>query len=195
MLTTWGDTDDLRHFLPRLLELATSDDLNVDVEIVPAKLRMARWWTWPPDERAAVEAYLAAWWRQTLAAFPARHDVGTVLCAIAQVVDDLAPLLSTWLDEPSEAAARHLADLVNDVVRSITHRSGVPVYVGGPWWRERPDHLAQVVTWLAQPSLGQVLERAFFHAGSGTAAAELSTAVDQLAWISTLDLLKTKQLG
>jgi len=65
-MTTVGDVDDFRHFLPRILELALSTEFPVAREVVPGKLRYAKWTEWPAGESQAVRAYLAELWRTTL---------------------------------------------------------------------------------------------------------------------------------
>ena len=57
---TWGDWDDLKHFLPRLLELISTGEL---AGCSPGMLFSSigyRSRHWPDDERAAVRAYLDA---------------------------------------------------------------------------------------------------------------------------------------
>jgi hypothetical protein len=180
-LTTWGAADDLRHFLPRLLELAARGDMVVDVATVMGKLPLAQWSTWPPDQRHAVETFVAAWWRRTLTTFPASDDAATVLRAVAQAVDDLSPFLSAWLDPPAESALRHLAGFIDEVAHSVSHRPTGLVLLGGGWWHDQP---AQLLTWLNRPTLLATMENAFFDASSAPIAAELSVAVDQLAWLT-----------
>jgi hypothetical protein len=178
-ISTWGDADDLRHFLPRLLELAAHGDLTVEVATVVGKLRLAGWSRWPRDQRDAIEAFAGAWWRRTLTMFPAPDDAATVLHAVAQATEDLTPFLSAWLDPPTEPAARHLAAFVDDLAHSVRHRPSGLVLRG--WWHDQP---AQLLTWLARPALRDTLENAFFDAGSAPVAAEMSAAVDQLAWLA-----------
>lgn len=175
-ISTWGDADDLRHFLPRLLELAARGDLTVDVATVVGKLRLAQWSGWPPDQREAIETFAGAWWRRTLTIYPAPDDAATVLQAVAQAVDDLSPFLSAWLDPPTEPAARHLAAFIDVLAHSVRRRPTGLVLRG--WWHDQP---AQLLTWLARPALRDTMESAFFDAGSAPIAAELSAAVDQLA--------------
>ncbi|MBY0373940.1 MAG: hypothetical protein K2Q23_08085 [Bryobacteraceae bacterium] len=59
-MTTVGDVDDFRHFLPRILELVA--ELPVDPEVVLSKLTYAKWTEWPAGEIEAVRAYLAELW-------------------------------------------------------------------------------------------------------------------------------------
>src|SRR5215471_10710000 len=55
-MTTMGDVDDFRHFLPRILELLKDDGFlaSVDREVVLSKLRYGHWGTWVEEEQSAV---------------------------------------------------------------------------------------------------------------------------------------------
>ncbi|MFB9902552.1 hypothetical protein [Allokutzneria oryzae] len=95
-MTTWGDEDDFRHFLPRLLELGDLDGLG-------GKLRHANWSQWPADERAAVDGFLSELWRERL-------DV-PLLDELAVIYDDIEPFLVVWKENPD---ATKLAAAVPD---------------------------------------------------------------------------------
>lgn len=66
-LTTYGDTKDYRHFLPRILELLASDEGDASdnepfgVGHILAKLTQAGWLNWPSMEQQVVRAFLAGW--------------------------------------------------------------------------------------------------------------------------------------
>lgn len=64
-LTSFGDRDDLRHFLPRVLELYVVDHAGAPHTLFMFfhKLHVARWETWPADETAAIRRFLEAWKR------------------------------------------------------------------------------------------------------------------------------------
>jgi hypothetical protein len=64
-LTTFGDENDFRHFLPRVLELYARDALGAPPHLFMFcnKLDYAGWTAWPPDEVAAVRSFLDAWKR------------------------------------------------------------------------------------------------------------------------------------
>ena len=71
-MTTWGDANDFRHFLPRLLELALTDLSDwVDIEVVLGKPAYANWQNWPERERAAV-------------------------CGVGQAGVDVSPFIEAW---------------------------------------------------------------------------------------------------
>lgn len=62
-MTTFGDVDDFKHFLPRLLELY-GEGLAVapwDLDTLFGKLVYADWTTWPEVEKTAVLSFLTSW--------------------------------------------------------------------------------------------------------------------------------------
>lgn len=61
-MTTWGDVEDFKHYLPRILEfLATLGDGFKDVFIVGSKLEHACLKEWPENEQLAVNEFFRAW--------------------------------------------------------------------------------------------------------------------------------------
>ncbi len=68
-MTTIGDVDDFKHFLPRLFELylLQPELAPCGVDVLFDKLVYAGWPTWPASEAAAVRRFVACW-QSTLAA-------------------------------------------------------------------------------------------------------------------------------
>jgi hypothetical protein len=114
-LSTWGGAEEFRYFVPRLLECAADDTLGVDPEIVFGKLVTAGWHGWSGPERAAIEAFLAAWWVRTLA--DPQAAAGTALCCLGGTEVDLDPFLERWGRLESVQAVRHLHEFVLHEVR------------------------------------------------------------------------------
>jgi hypothetical protein len=110
-LSTWGEEPYFRHFLPRLLELTVAGDLSdVAVETyLPSKLARCLA-SGTPEERAAVDRLLTAWWLDTLARYPAPQDAQTVYEMITEVGRPGEPLLAAF----PGAQAGHLAQFVAD---------------------------------------------------------------------------------
>jgi len=63
-MTTWGDVTEFKHFLPRILELAVTEEgasfPGLDLELIGHKLELAGWYEWPLNERDAVLDHLRA---------------------------------------------------------------------------------------------------------------------------------------
>jgi hypothetical protein len=179
-LTTLGTVDDFKHFLPRLLEIAAELEVgSTNFEIVLGKLCDGDSTHWPDTERAAIEQYFIALWRYVLAAFPSSLDASTCLCGIAQAVDDLTPFLSEWQLNASLPALRHLTDFIGQNANEVMkHRK-----LRNAFWNGRERQMQQVLDWLGHPNISSRLEEAFFQQSTEPMGAELSEAVNYLAWM------------
>ncbi|SBT37460.1 hypothetical protein [Micromonospora auratinigra] len=163
-VSTWGDVDDLRRLLPRLLELLATGEL--DDPVLPESLlgtvgpHLA---AWPAGQRQAVEAYLRAWWAATLSAYPGRWEATTVLAAVGAAGLDVRPFLVAWAADGGAAAARHLADhLVDPLPRAER-----------PW-------VAAVRAWRAGPEPARMLEDVLLTTTDPAVAAQVSAAYELL---------------
>ncbi len=162
-MTTVGDVDDFRHFLPRILELLLSSDFPVDREVVLGKLRYAAWTEWPANESRCVQAYLAELWiwtrRQPPDPYPyISAEIGRWLCAIARAEDDLGPYLEAWAGDREQAAQANILRFIRDE-RQALDGSQPP----GAFWEEAPIQWQQVKTWVMR------YERTGYFRASGIA--------------------------
>jgi hypothetical protein len=124
-MTTFGDAEDFKHFLPRLLELMAREveageagqDLGFDEEILGGKLALAGYTDWPAVEREAVERFLDAIWGALLARFPTKLEAETFLCFLARFTT-LDRYLARWRDMRTRPALAHVAVAVYEPYRS-----------------------------------------------------------------------------
>ncbi|WP_256754062.1 hypothetical protein [Mesorhizobium sp. Mes31] len=113
-LTTVGDVDDYKHFLPRMLELAVHEQRwpGTQPTSIVLRLKRARWLDWPTREQAAIRALFDAACSQVILAHPDEEEAGNWICAYACLDLDLAPILEQWLVTPSIDAALQLAQFM-----------------------------------------------------------------------------------
>ncbi|MEU6424426.1 hypothetical protein ABZ860_00910 [Microbispora sp. NPDC046973] len=163
-LYTWGDVEEFKHYLPRLLELLILEELD-GVHARSLMLRLGvRWQNWRRIERDTVVAAVGAWWRHTLNHYPRDVDVMTMIETIAADLKlDLAPYLTEWEPNTTEAAARHMAWLMHDFT--------VAVAQDAEWY-------VLLDRWIRGTAPAAILERAFFSASSPEVAQELSDALE-----------------
>ncbi|MGW0433459.1 hypothetical protein ACWDV4_13100 [Micromonospora sp. NPDC003197] len=166
-MTTWGDQRYLNHFLPRLLELVASGDMNEwsYPSFLPYRIG-GLWRSAVDDERRAIGDFVAAWWQQATSTYPGMCDPSEVLDTIAECGRSVTPYLVGWPVAAGEPAARQLADLVQDLLGSARR--------AGDFWRE-------VDQWLAGSIPSDVLAAAIVATGSPDVAQELSDAYEHLA--------------
>lgn len=176
-MTTWGNVEDFKHFLPRLLELLAFEDYGYMPGILIGKLAFAHWRNWPEVEQAAVEAYFIAIWQVLLQIYPYSpattgfHNFVSVddfFRDIGQIFDDLSPLLSLWRLEHSLASLRHLAQFTMTILSDIVQdrRTG--------YWK-------RITPWLFDPKTLHTLEEASYTYIDEPFADELAEAFDALS--------------
>ena len=149
-MTTWGDVDDFRHFLPRLLELVPENPLLFVEEILFGKLNYGKWWTWSESEQKAIDRYLQALWAKTLASkIPYEHSyTEEYLCCIGMLVDDISPYLEMWQADQRARSRRHLANFAWENGEAIANGE-----LNDAFWHGAEDNMKKVVAWLKEQQI------------------------------------------
>ena len=179
---------EVRHFLPRILELlAQGEEVSMSgAECALIRLgRGALGWgdetyrdVWPKREVDAVDRFLRAYWLAVLSEAPElfqRRETGETLfhdhlaedalCMVARGGGDVAALLALWDRETTFAAALHVANLVSNAMA----RSWRPFplleegRLGNPHWEEQEDAMRIVVDWILRPAQCKRLLDAFMQ--------------------------------
>jgi hypothetical protein len=154
-ITTVGEPEHYRHFLPRILELAIlrRPDMGFEAWVIAGKLEMAGWRSWPRDERQAIEAVFRAAFRRTIEMdTDEERRADDWLCGICRLGLDPAPSLAAWRASPTVNAALQLADFidmtdVNDgvVVDAIWEEVDEAARRAVGAWVQSPDTRAQLL--------------------------------------------------
>jgi hypothetical protein len=155
-MTTWGDTDDFRHFLPRLLELMVSDPdgTYLDPRYLLPKLAYADWGSWPVKEQAAVESFLLRRWEVGLTQPPRyssdhrelEFDADEWISGLQLTGLDPAPYIDAWRRLGTAATMGHVAAYLDSNPYLLTRgTSGPGRHTGTPAGR----FAEQMRTWLS----------------------------------------------
>lgn len=181
-MTTWGTEEDFKFFLPRLFELLT---LNarwpIEPEVIIGKLSYGKWRTWPANEQLALENFLTVLWEVILTTYPYHLTATEGLGGIAQVIDNLHPFLISWQTRLQADELPALRQLLNFISSNIDY------LVKGRFSPFSHDQLDQLVSWLLEKELADLLEREFFNYSANSLQDELtitlSRAYEYLSWI------------
>lgn len=187
-MTTWGDLDDFKHFLPRIFELLTAPPevtLEVDPQIVIGKLGYARWKTWPETEQTAIISFLKAWlhWRLISEfSYSSYSELSNCLESIAVVEENFAPYLSIWRTDffASNRARLNTAGFLDF--------SQDALYKGKLAWAANPSQAAQIINWLLEPEVLPLLEKTALEFFETSTDPELTGILE--GGINTLETLK-----
>ncbi|WP_311273332.1 MULTISPECIES: hypothetical protein [unclassified Rhizobium] len=110
-LTTVGTGEDYKHFLPRLLDLATESGA-VEPEMIALKLKKAEWRAWPKNEQQSLEEVFV---HACVDAFKQHTDdylAGKWLVSLAILNIDIGGLWTDVLATNDECCALQIADLL-----------------------------------------------------------------------------------
>ncbi|HLP51858.1 MAG TPA: hypothetical protein VK154_13310 [Chitinophagales bacterium] len=150
-LTTWGEVEDFKHFLPRIFELMATSEFADDVTIL-YKLDYGEFDTWDETEKDAVKQFLLAWWAD-VAAHKNWFNKELFIEALKRT-GDIKPLLQSWVINEKDNSIRNIVNFIHfhfiDVIK--------PAYLFKQM--EQADRL-YFIKWINRQT--PLLENAFFH--------------------------------
>jgi hypothetical protein len=183
-LTTFGDLNDFKKFLPRICDLLAFDGDNsgTDWPVALGKIDYAqREYSPAPSspafddrEMKTIGRFLLCWWMRTLHSPPADpiRNSQDVLETIGCATPDLKPFLNCWSASPELHPALHLAAMVNDHATDIFKSRKINFI----FWDELPDRKEQLSAWLRGDIPRTILEEAIEKAGDAVTELEISNA-------------------
>lgn len=110
-MTTWGDTEDFKHFLPRIFELLAGGSSVFDT-ITLGKLEYGNWHTWQADEQEAMRHFLLAWCRERL--LFRTHLPLEIIAIVSRLLGSIEPLLLHWSLDLESSSFERFVDFVHD---------------------------------------------------------------------------------
>jgi len=151
-MTTWGDSEDFRHFLPRIFELMANTGFIVETFIVLGKLSYGKWKEWPQDEQQVVIEFLLAWWDSLIKQKPYFDKEAFV--AIYKLIEDIDLLLSIWTISFENNTFNNYVALIYDEYANLT--------LNEHNFKELDENATiKLTNWIESNAL--MLERGFYH--------------------------------
>jgi hypothetical protein len=111
-MTTWGDTNDFKHFLPRIFELQVLDYNSFDAFLLFDKLSYAKWKTWGIKEQECIQAFLIAWWADST--LREEGFQGENLPCFINAFNSVEPLLEKWHIAIEQDSFKNLVHFIFD---------------------------------------------------------------------------------
>ncbi|WP_139923886.1 hypothetical protein [Hymenobacter sp. DG01] len=176
VMTTWGDVDDFRHFLPRISELLATLDTGWEEWVALDKLRYGHWQTWPVSEQNAVKDYLLALWNKLLYTDLEIADAAfsDYFPAIMNVYPDVKLLLSIWSEFKSPVSIKRLIDFVDRNADMVIGSKRLSVFDKDA----EPGILFS--HWLTNKTIIETLTTIFFQNPEAEYATQLSSLIQLL---------------
>lgn len=122
-MTTWGNENDFKYYLPRILELLSTTDFIVDTFIVLGKLNYGKWTTWTIDEQLVIKQFLLAWWEDMIKN-KSYFDQDTFV-EIYKFLGNVNELLDQWEISFEDNSFQNLIDMIDlcyhDLINSTNY--------------------------------------------------------------------------
>lgn len=153
-LTTWGDLNDFKYFLPRLIETLTKDS-----ETVYLKIAYGKWREWPEAEKKSLTDYFKQffiWSLNQSAIGQNKYDFEQTLILLSIVEENISPYFDIWKyygDTREESAGlfsalEHLNNFIYENRNSILTTKRL----SHSFWKKYPEQEMQIVNWLLNKS-------------------------------------------
>lgn len=170
-ITTFGNEEDFKHFLPRMFELMSEgkEVCGLGEEILIGKLECAKWLEWNAVEKSAVENFLTELIRYSSDFAEEKcYLTETFLAGIANVVEDIKPYLNLWLEEITVKKIINLHFIVVDCNFGNSN----------PFFSKRSVQRKQIKDWLISDKTVTLLENLFFENEEFQNLTELPSILD-----------------
>jgi len=151
-MTTWGDIDDFKHYLPRIFELLSTTEFIVDTFVVLGKLDYGKWTTWSTDEQKVIKDFLLAWWTD-ITKNKSYFDRDTFI-EIYKLNNDIKILLDRWEISFDDNSFKNLIDFLYNDYKDLTNKKKK----FDAFDKESIDYL---LSWLRDKI--DFIEKGFFH--------------------------------
>ena len=151
-MTTWGDPDDFKHYLPRIFELLATTDFIVDTFVVLGKLEYGKWRTWTEKEQIAIETFLYAWWADLIKS--KSYFDKEAFIEITKLTHNIDKLLQLWTVSFNNRSFKNYVEIVHDYYYDLTSKRKD--------FREFSEaEINKLVNWIKLNS--ETLEQGFFY--------------------------------
>ena len=151
-ISTWGNIEDFKHYLPRIFELLSTTDFIVDTFVVLGKLEYGDWKTWPDNEQKAINDFLLTWW-QDLIKSKSYFDLEAFI-EIYKLTGSIDEILLRWTIDFNNNSFVNYIELVQDYYSDLCRKRND--------FKELKEKDAdKLLTWIRSNS--EFFESGFFH--------------------------------
>jgi hypothetical protein len=120
-MTTFGDLEDFKHYLPRIFELTTKKKLCVDTFVILGKLEYGNWHSWNETEKDAINNFLKAWWKYEIN--NSEYFDSEVLIELNKLRKDLPSMLKEWDLAYKTQGFKNYVDLIEYEYHDIKNKN------------------------------------------------------------------------
>ncbi|MFK7772906.1 MAG: hypothetical protein AB8F94_12230 [Saprospiraceae bacterium] len=120
-MTTFGDLEDFKYFLPRIFELSAKRKLIVDTFVVLGKLEYGDWLNWDQEEKNIINKFIHAWWKYDIN----NHEYfdTEILIELSKLIKDLSEMLDCWNLDIETQGFKNYVDLIESHYHDLKNKN------------------------------------------------------------------------
>ena len=175
VILTWGDENDYRFYLPRILELTAELKTPYEIWTLYSRLEDANWKTWNADEQTAINDFTIELWNNLLInnSEKAEWEFKDYFHSIAYFYPDFTEILKVWETNHSFASIKHLTNYIFEERQNLFDNN----YIDS---REKnTKNIEQFKTWLTSDNILKKIEKAFYDN-------EKKEIAERLSWVEQI---------
>lgn len=175
VILTWGDENDYRCYLPRILELTAELQTPFDIWTIYSRLEDANWKTWNIEEQNALNEFTVELWNNILNdnSERAEWEFKEYFHAIAYFYRDFSKILNVWETHDSFASIKHLTNYIFEERQNLFDNNFIDS-------REKnTKDIEQFKTWLTSDKIIEKIEKAFYDN-------EKNEIAERLSWVEQI---------
>jgi hypothetical protein len=175
VILTWGDENDYRFFLPRILELTAELKTPYDIWTLYSRLEDANWKTWNADEQTVINDFTIELWNNLLTdnSEKAEWEFKDYFHSIAYFYPDFSEILKVWETNDSFASIKHLTNYIFEERQHLFDNNYIDSI------EKNTKNIEQFKTWLTSDNILKKIENAFYDN-------EKSEIAERLSWVEQI---------
>jgi hypothetical protein len=175
VILTWGDENDYRFYLPRILELTAELKTPYEIWTVYSRLEDANWRTWEIEEQNAINDFTLELWNNLLNdnSEKAEWEFKNYFHAMANFYPDFSQILKVWESNDSFASIKLLTNYIFEERQHLFDNN----YIDST--EKNTKHIQQFRTWLTSDKIIEKIEKAFY-------VNEKDEIAERLSWVEQI---------
>ena len=170
VILTWGDENDYRFFLPRILELTAELKAPYDIWTLYSRLEDANWKTWDADEQTAINDFTLELWNNLLNdnSEKAEWEFKDYFHSIAYFYLDFSEILKVWETNNNFSSTKHLINYIFEERQHLFDNNYIDSI------EKNTKNIEQFKTWLTSDNILKKIEETFYENDKNEIAERLS---------------------
>ncbi|HEX9600976.1 MAG TPA: hypothetical protein VF985_05770 [Mariniflexile sp.] len=181
-ITTWGNANDFKHFLPRIFELTAELRIPYEIWIAFDKLTLAEWNNWTEKEQKVIHEFMIALWESIVNDNneKAEWEFKAYFSAIAHFYPNFTDLLNIWTESESKAGIKHLSEFLVDEQTAIFERKKISGF------HDKKENAEEFITWILSDMMLNKVQQKYFEFESESFA-------DKISWAEQIIITERKK--